>query len=140
MKSLSIFTSITAAIVTVILLKMLSFFHFIKWSPVGFSKMFELFSKSNVYVKWGLLLIVTWVLCVALYYLSILFIKIPVSISSLVLGVILALVMEFIILDADSLEKTIEKISIPFICIVVIMTRFIMESAIFHAQDNPLGK
>jgi hypothetical protein len=69
-----------------------------------------------------------------------LFAKIPVSITSIALGLLIAIALEWIILDADSIEKTIKKLSIPFICIVIVAVRFIMESAIFHSQDTPLGK
>ena len=40
----------------------------------------------------------------------------------------------------DSIEKTIKKISIPFICIVIVAVRFIMESAIFHIQRQSSRK
>lgn len=140
MKTLSISTSLVASLGVVIMLKMLSYFHFIKWNPVGFSHTFEMFSKSNVSVKWGVLFLFTWAVCIALYYISILFVKVPVSITSLVLGLLIAFVLEWIILDANSIEKTFKKLSIPFICIVLIFVRFLMESAIFHAQDSPLSK
>lgn len=140
MKSLAISTSLASAIGTLIMLKVLEFFHFIKWNPIGFSDKFHVFSKTNVYVKWGILFLVVWAVCIVLYYISLLFVKIPVAITSLVIGLLLAIIIEWIILDTHSLERTMKRVSIPFICIVIISTRFIMESAIFHSQDNPLSK
>lgn len=140
MKSLAISTSLASALGTLIMLKVLDFFHFIKWNPIGFSKTFHIFSKTNVYGKWLILFLVVWAVCIALYYISLLFAKIPVAITSIVIGLLIAIVLEWIILDTDSLEKTIKKVSIPFLCIVIISTRFLMESAIFHSQDNPLSK
>ncbi|MCK1999038.1 hypothetical protein MPH47_17715 [Psychrobacillus psychrodurans] len=140
MKGLSISTSLVAAIVTTILFKFLDYFHFIKWDPIGYTKTFQFLKGSNVYVKWLILFLVIWGICFLLYYVCLLFAKIPVSITSIALGLLIAIALEWIILDADSIEKTIKKLSIPFICIVIVAVRFIMESAIFHSQDTPLGK
>lgn len=140
MKGLSIITSMVAAMGTTILFKMLDYFQFIKWNPIGYTKTFLFLKGTNVYLKWIILFLVIWGICFLLYYLGLLFIKIPVSITSFTIGLIIAFVLEWIILDADSIEKTIKKISIPFICIVIVAVRFIMESAIFHYKDNPLEK
>lgn len=140
MKSIALSTSFAATLFLIVMLKILDFFHFIKWNPIGFYKMFHIFSKSHVFVKWGILFIIIWAVCIVLFYISMLFMKIPVSITSIAVGLLIAFVLEWIILDADTLEKTIKKMSIPFICIIIISTRFLMESSIFNAQDKPLGK
>ncbi|MEK3981241.1 hypothetical protein MKY37_19720 [Psychrobacillus sp. FSL K6-2836] len=140
MKGLSISTSLVAALTTTILFKLLDFFHFIKWNPIGYAKTFQLLKESNVYIKWISLFFIIWGVCFLLYYVSLLFAKIPVSITSIAVGLLIAVALEWIILDTDSIEKTIKRISIPFICIVIVGVRFVMESAIFHSQDTPLGK
>lgn len=140
MKGLSISTSLAAAIVTTLLCKFLDYFHFIKWNPIGYTQTFQFLKGSNVYIKWIILFLIIWGICFLLYYVSLLFAKIPVSITSIAVGLLLAITLEWIILDGDSIEKTIKKLSIPFICIVVIIVRFVMESSIFHSQDKPLAK
>ncbi|MDI2588011.1 hypothetical protein OR571_13020 [Psychrobacillus sp. NEAU-3TGS] len=140
MKGLAISTSFTVALITVIMLKILDFFHFIKWDPVGFSDTFHVLKDSNVFIKWIILFIVVWAASIILYYISLVFMKIPVAITSIALGLIIAFILEWIILDANTIDKTIKKMSIPFICIIIVATRFLMESAIFHAQDKPLSK
>lgn len=140
MKGLSISTSLAAAIVTTLLCKFLDYFHFIKWNPIGYTQTFQFLKGSNVYIKWIILFLLIWGICFLLYYVSLLFAKIPVSITSIAVGLLLAITLEWIILDGDSIEKTIKKLSIPFICIVVIIVRFVMESSIFHSQDKPLAK
>jgi len=140
MKGLSIITSMVAAMGTTILFKLLDYFQFIKWNPIGYTKTFQFLNGSNVYIKWLILFLVIWGFCFLLYYVCLLFAKIPVSITSIALGLLIAIALEWIILDADSIVKTIKKISIPFICIVIVAVRFVMESAIFHHQDDPLGK
>ncbi|SER80691.1 hypothetical protein [Psychrobacillus sp. OK032] len=140
MKSLVISTSIAATVVILIMLKILDFFHFIKWDPVGFADNFQSLKDSNVFIKWGILFIIVWAASIVLYYISLLFMKIPVAITSLAIGLLIAFALEWIILDASSIEKTIKKMSIPFICIIILATRFLMESAIFQAQDKPLSK
>lgn len=140
MKGLSISTSLAAAIVTTLLCKFLDYFHFIKWNPIGYTQTFQFLKGSNVFIKWIILFLLIWGICFLLYYVSLLFAKIPVSITSIAVGLLLAITLEWIILEGDSFEKTIKKISIPFICIVVIIVRFVMESSIFHSQDKPLAK
>ncbi|MFJ8066703.1 hypothetical protein ACIQYS_19090 [Psychrobacillus sp. NPDC096426] len=140
MKGLAISTSFAAAVVTIIMFKILDLFHFIKWNPVGFSNTFQALKDSNAFIKWGILFIIVWAASIVLYYISLLFMKIPVAITSIVLGLLIAFALEWIILDAHSIEKTIKKMSIPFVCIIILSTRFLMESAIFHAQDKPLSK
>ena len=140
MKGLSIITSMVAAMGTTILFKLLDYFQFIKWNPIGYTKTFQFLNGSNVFIKWLILFLVIWGVCFLLYYVCLLFAKIPVSITSIALGLLIAIALEWIILDTDSFVKTIKKISIPFICIVIVAVRFVMESAIFHHQNDPLGK
>ena len=140
MKSLSVLTSLAAAIGMTVLLKFLHLFHFVKWNPVGFSKSFATFEDTNIYVRWLVLFLVIWAISIVIYYISILTAKIPVAVSSLVFGIVLAFAIEWLISDASTMLKTIKKLSIPFICIVIIGMRFLMESAIFHSKDQPIGK
>ncbi|TQR19567.1 hypothetical protein [Psychrobacillus vulpis] len=139
-KGLSISTSFVAALVCIILLKIIDLFHFIKWSPIGYTEQLQTFDTSHTFVKWAILFIVIWCICIVFYYISLVFIKVPISISSLALGIIIATALEWVILDENTFEKTIKHMSIPFMCIIVILVRFMMESAIFHAQDHPLNK
>ncbi|MCM3359887.1 MULTISPECIES: DNA helicase [unclassified Psychrobacillus] len=140
MKSLSVLTSLAAAIGITALLKFLHLFSFVKWNPVGFSKSFEMFEDTNVYLRWLVLFLVIWVISIVIYYISLLTSKVPVAISSLIFGILLAFVVEWLISDAGTMLKTMKKLSIPFICIVVIGMRFLMESAIFHSKDQPIAK
>lgn len=139
-KGISLSTSFVAALTFSLLLKMMDKFHFIEWNPVGFSDKLQLFSSSHIVVKWIMLFFVIWFFCILLYYISLIFMKVPVSISSLGLGILLAFAIEWVILDENSMEKLIKHVSIPFMCIVIMSVRFLMESAIFQAQDHPLSK
>lgn len=139
-KGLSISTSFVAALVCIVLLKVFELFHFIKWSPIGYTEKLHLLDSVKDYWKWSILFLAVWCICFVFYYLSLIFIKIPVSISSLALGILLAIAMEWIFLDESSLMKTLKHLSIPFMSIVILLVRFMMESAIFHAEDHPLSK
>lgn len=139
-KGLSISTSFAATLVCIILLLIMDLFDFIKWSPIGFADKIQLFDSTPNYIKWSVLFIVIWGICILFYYISLIFLKIPVSISSLGIGILIAVFLEWLILDKSSFIETIKHLSIPFMCIIVILARFLMESAIFHAQDNPLSK
>ncbi len=140
MKWLSVITSFVAAFAAVLLLKFLSYFNFVDWNPVGYTKKFDVFVENTWFVKWLVLFLLIWVIGIVLYFISIMFVKVPVSITSLILGLLIAVIAEWMIIDANSVVKTIKELSIPFICIVLILARFVVESAIFQYQDDPIGK
>ena len=139
-RSFSVSTSFAAALMTIILLKIFDIFHFIKWNPIGYAEKLHFATESIGIVKWVLLFLFIWIVCLIFYYISLIFMKIPVSITSLAIGILLAILMEWVFLDKGSFVKTLKVVSIPFICIVTMLVRFIMESAIFQSQDQPLSK
>lgn len=139
-KGLSIITGFVAALLFTITLRFFKLFDFIQWDPIGYSDKLNILTSTKGIVKWILLFLFIWIICIILYYFSFIFMKMPVAISSLMVGIILAIAVEWLIMNDNTLIQLLKIVSIPFICIVTISLRFVMEAAIFHIQDHPLSK
>ncbi|MEK4628187.1 MAG: DNA helicase [Solibacillus sp.] len=125
----SILTCIVAACVLALLLKFLHLFHFIKWSPVGFTKKLGI-EDITAFEKWLIIILIFFVIALLLYYL---FVYIPIrpDIASILLGLAVAILVEWIIYRYPLELSSFKKLSIPFIVVIMIMFRFIIESAAY---------
>lgn len=124
-------TVIVATIGMVLSLKGLSFFSFIKWSPIGWAKKFPIFSSSHALILWGLLLLFILMLvsiCYGLFYLLPFIIP---SISSIIVAVLLVLVLEWLLHKQSFSFEVLKSISIPFFSVVAISLRFLSGTAVF---------
>ena len=133
---LAVVTSLFASIFLTISLKLLSLFHFIKWSPVGYAKKLNILEGSHWSVKWLFLLIIIFLITL-LFYFAMQFVEmVPAFLTSLIIGSILALICEWIIFDLPAELKSFKKLSIPFMVTVVIAARFVFETAVFHYRAH----
>ncbi|WP_438310710.1 hypothetical protein [Sporosarcina sp. FA9] len=127
-------TSIFAALLMAFALKSLHFFMFISWSPVGWSKKWNLFTadhRMHYFVNWMLLIVALTILFAIVYILTSFLYKVPPSILSLIIGVTSVVVIEWFIGKPVSLKETFLSISLPFIAIVLIVLRFLVGTAVF---------
>ncbi|PIC62760.1 hypothetical protein CSV79_15350 [Sporosarcina sp. P13] len=130
-------TAAMAAFLTVISLKFLKVFKFIKWSPIGWTTKFQMFATTPAWFKWILL----WVLCFALFFLlysiTLLTSKIPPSVTSLIVTVIALFCIEWIIhIKADlTMTQFIKKVSIPFACLLAIINRFVIGTSVYMKKS-----
>lgn len=133
-------TSIVSAITLAICLKGLHYFHLIKWNPIGFYKKWELFEGSSKLFQWStltlLLFLFAFLLYVILQYVHI----IPAVFSSLLLGLLFTLIIEWVALDLPLQLDSFKKLSIPFIVVVVCLLRFLLETANFHMKEHTAEK
>ena len=126
-----IWTTIFAALFTTGALKFLHFFNFIKWSPVGWGKKWLLFGSSNEGWKWVLLFIILLLAYGVFYLFSRTTNKIPPAITAISVSIIVAVAIEWVIYTPQSFTEGIKKLSIPFISIIAIVTRFISGTAVY---------
>lgn len=131
---LALVTSIFGSIVLTASLKMLSVFKFIKWNPIGFSKKYHLFEDSHPFISWLFLALLIFLANLILYLLMQYVQNVPPFITSLIIGGLFAMVAEWIIYDLPAELSSFKKLSIPFMVMVVINARFIIETASFHYQ------
>ncbi|ARD46828.1 hypothetical protein SporoP37_00710 [Sporosarcina sp. P37] len=131
--STHVWTAIMAAVLSVIALKFLKVFKFIKWSPVGWTKKFQMFAETPGLVKWILLWVICFVLFFILYFIARLTFKIPPTLSSLIVTVIAIFFIEWMIhVKADlTMTQFIKKISIPFACLFAMIFRFVIGTSVY---------
>jgi len=131
---LAFITSLFGSIFLTLSLKMLSLFKFIEWNPIGFSKKYQLFEESHPFISWLFLAVVIFVVNFILYLIMQYVHNVPPFITSLVIGSLFAIIVEWIIYDLPAELYSFKKLSIPFIVMVVMTARFLFETASFHHQ------
>lgn len=126
-----IWTTIVAALFTLGALKFLHFFNFIRWSPVGWGKKWLLFGSDDEGWKWAILFIILVIVFGLFYVLSRATANIPPAITAIAVSIIVAVAIEWIIYSPDTFTEGIKKLSIPFISILAIVSRFITGTAVY---------
>ncbi|MCM3710914.1 hypothetical protein [Sporosarcina luteola] len=126
-----IWTTIIAALFTIGALKFLHFFNFIKWSPVGWGGKWLLFGSSNEGWKWALLFIVLLLAFGLFYGLSRATANIPPAITAIAVSIVAAVAIEWIIYSPLTFTEGVKKLSIPFISLIAIVSRFITGTAVY---------
>lgn len=129
---LAIFTSLFASLLLALTLKLLSLFHFIKWSPVGYTTRLDILTESHWTVQWLILIIVIFCIILIFYFIMQFVQMVPPFFSSLIIGAIFALICEWIIFDLPAELSSFKKLSIPFMVTLIITARFVFETAMFH--------
>ncbi|MGG0642899.1 hypothetical protein ABE021_02980 [Sporosarcina gallistercoris] len=130
-------TALVAGLLTALSLKFLKVFHFVKWSPIGWSRKWDIMPKESPIVKWLVLIIVLGLVFIALYSVLQFTIKIPPSITSIGLAVILVCAVEWTISRPVSVGSAFKSVSIPFLCLIAMITRFVVGTAVFMKTELP---
>lgn len=130
-------TALVAGLLTALSLKFLKVFHFVKWSPIGWSQKWDIIAKESAIAKWLVLIIILVLLFIALYSVLHITSKISPSITSIVLAVILVCAVEWTISRPVSIESAFKSVSIPFLCLIAIITRFVVGTAVFMKNELP---
>lgn len=133
---LATYTSIAASLFLTFSLKMLSIFKFIKWNPIGFTKNLFILEDSHPLIQWLFLVFIIFVVTFILYIIMQFVELVPAFLTSLILGAIIALVIEWIIFDLPAELSSFKKLSIPFMVIIVMTARFVFETAVFHYKAS----
>lgn len=77
-----------------------------------------------------IILIVTFLLYLVMQYVQ----NVPPFLTSLVIGVLFSIIIEWIIFNLPAEVSSFKKLSIPFMVMVTITARFVFETAAFHYQ------
>ncbi|AXH99055.1 hypothetical protein DV702_04490 [Sporosarcina sp. PTS2304] len=135
--STHVWTSVMAAILSIISLKFLKVFAFISWSPIGWSKRFHMFTTTPSWFKWVLLGAICFLLFFILYMIALFTSKIPPTFSSLIITVIALFCIEWIIhMKADlTMTQFMKKLSIPFVCLFAIIIRFVIGTSVYMKKS-----
>lgn len=132
-RAVLLWTSIVASLFFVLSLKFFDVFHFIDWKPLGWSRRYHFFEESPGLLRWIILFLLIFIISLLLYYFAKLVKKAKPSAMSLIIGLLIALLIEWLIQRPNEIGGFLTDFSIPFGVLVLITTRFIVETAIFHS-------
>lgn len=132
-----LWTSLFAALLTALSLKFLKVFHFVKWSPIGWSRKWNILATDSPIVKWVVLIIVLSLLFMILYSVLHFTAGIPPSITSILLAVIIVCAVEWTISRPASFGSAFKSVSIPFLSLAAIIFRFLAGTAIYMKNELP---
>lgn len=117
-------TALVSSIFTVLLLKGLHSFKFIKWHPTKFLQMIE--EPFFRYIVLGIIIyVIAWLL-----FLIGMFLRFS-AISAFIMAVIIVFIVECVLMDQPI---NFSNTSISFFVLTIINCRFIMETAAFHKK------
>lgn len=135
-KLLPFWTAAAAAVMLTAGLKFLHYFNFIKWKPTGWTERYGVFAEGPWAIKWLMLIIIIYLLSLGSYYLFTLSWKWKTSIVAAVAGILIAALIEWVIARPEGYGEFKKVISIPFAALILVATRFIMETATFHKKQQ----
>ncbi|MDW0108928.1 hypothetical protein [Sporosarcina aquimarina] len=130
-----LWTAFVAAALSAISLKFLKTFHFVYWSPIGWTKKWNILEGDSPLLKWAVMVVMLFVLFLVLYMIMLFTTRIPPSVTSILVAVILVCATEWMISSPGSLGGAVKSISIPFLCIAAIITRFVTGTAVFMQKE-----
>lgn len=133
---LAFITSFVASLFLTFMLKVLEYFKFIKWDPVGYTKKLNVLENAHESTQWMVLWFMIFILTLILYLVMQFVVQVPPFLTSLLIGGLIALVTEWIIYNLDAELSSFKKLSVPFMIVVIITSRFVFETATFHYQAN----
>lgn len=126
-----LWTAVLAAFLTTLSLKLLHFFNFIRWSPIGWAKRWEPFTKLDSLTKWIYLFVALFLVFAVVYLAASFTASIPPSVTALIIGIIVVLGIEWSIDSPKTPMSAIKSISIPFFSVMAIIFRFVTGTAVF---------
>lgn len=133
---LAFITSFFASLFLTFMLKVLEYFKFIKWNPVGYTTKLNILENSHESTQWMLLWFMIFILTFILYLVMQFVIQVPPFLTSLIIGGIISIITEWIIFNLKAELSSFKKLSVPFMIVVIITSRFVFETAAFHYRAN----
>ncbi|MGX9135238.1 hypothetical protein ACWV26_12830 [Rummeliibacillus sp. JY-2-4R] len=127
-------TILCSSITFTLSLKILEVFKFMKFSPIGWTKKWHVFSGSHTVVKWFILWIIIIIIAAILFGMAELLKKARMDFLSLVFAIVIVWLIEW------SVQKTfyIHKFSIPLATVIAIHLLWIFQTAAYHAKVRSL--
>ena len=139
MTKVAITTSIVNAFLLTIMLKVLHLFSIIKWHPTKFLSYNVMTEPLSHFEKWVILGIILAVITFVLFYLCKYIPYRNVAFTAFFVSLLIAIILNWIIQDLPFEVKSLKKLSIPFIVLVMMSFRFISDTASFHTTEKTLS-
>ncbi|KGR78446.1 hypothetical protein [Ureibacillus manganicus] len=132
----ALYTSLAAAIFLTLALSGLSLFKFIQWKPLDYTERFHILQNSHGFFQWLFLGIILFIIIFIFYWIMQYVVLVPAFVSSLLIGGLIALIVEWFIFELPAELNSFTKLSVPFMITVIVTARFVFETASFHFQAN----
>lgn len=129
-----LYTAAAVALYFAVSLKLLHVFHVINWNPIKFMKQWTFYDWTT-FEKWSILFLLLTVVSVCVYFVARTVIGKSPFVFSLILGIIAAILIEGRVLNLPWELASLKKLSIPFIVIILIGIRFIVETAQYYRKQ-----
>ena len=139
MTKVAISTSIVNAFLLTFMLKVLQLFDIIKWHPTKFLTYNTMTEPLSRFEKWLILGILLAIMTLILFYLCKYIPYKNVALTGFIVSLLLAIILNWIIQDLPMEVKSLKKLSIPFIVIVMMSFRFVSDTASFHTTEKTLS-
>ncbi|SOC36174.1 hypothetical protein [Ureibacillus acetophenoni] len=133
---IALITSLAASIFLTLSLSGLALFKFIQWNPLDYTERFNILQNSHGSIQWVFLGLVLFIIIFIFYWIMQYVALVPAFVSSLLIGGLVALIIEWFIFELPAELNSFTKLSIPFMITVIITARFVFETASFHFQAN----
>lgn len=122
-------TTLFATILFTGTLLFLKVFKFVNWSPIGWTKRYHLFPNEHPVVKWMLLAILIFMTILIMLKLFSYTKRINPVFTSVLIGLLIWGIIEWVIKGDFSFIK---KSSLPFLAVLIIFCRALVETSVFH--------
>lgn len=126
-----IYTSIMTALFMTISLSMLKLFDFIKWSPIGWSNKWSLFSSFHVSINWVILFLSITVIFAIIYIVTSYLDAIAPALLAITIGILGIVGLEWLISEPKSPIELIKSVSVPMLSVTAIALRIITGTSVF---------
>lgn len=139
MTKVAISTSLVNAFLLTFMLKVLQLFNIIKWHPTKFLSYNAMTEPLSRFEKWLILGIFIAVCTLILFYLCKYIPYKSVALTGFIVSLLIAIILNWIIQELPMEVKSLKKLSIPFIVIVMMSFRFVADTASFHTTEKTLS-
>ncbi len=128
-------TSAVAALFSALSLKFLHIFHFVPWSPIGWTDRFVFLTNQASAVKWIVFIVLLFTLHAVLYGLFSAASALPPSVTAIVTTLVVVCAVEWIVTPPESMKSAFRGVSIPLLSLAAIIMRFVSGTAVFMKTE-----
>lgn len=136
MLKMSIWTSVMNGTLFVFALKILHYLQFISWKPVKFLDLILFVRLIGKYEKWAVLWLMIVLISFILYWLASFLKRFSSFWISIVFGILCFFIVALFFSKLHLHWGIVKELSIPFLVIVMMSCRFIVETSIFFGKAN----
>lgn len=129
-------TSIVNSMVILLFLKFFHAFHFIKWHPTAFMKSIVIIRDFGSLEKWFTLGVMIAIATGVLFFATMFVVALPNTVTSIMIATVICVIVYSFIFSFQYEWDKWKTISIPFVALIMISVRFIVETSTFYTKEK----